>query len=27
LVWQTMNALLFAWGDTWDLLDNECEEE
>jgi hypothetical protein len=27
LVWQTMNALLFARGDTWDLLDDECEEE
>jgi hypothetical protein len=27
LVWQTMNALLFAWGDTWDLLDDECGEE
>jgi hypothetical protein len=27
LVWQTMNALLFAWGDTWDLLDDECREE
>jgi hypothetical protein len=26
-VWQTMNALLFAQGDTWDLLDDECEEE
>jgi hypothetical protein len=25
--WWTMNALLFAWGDTWDLLDDECEEE
>jgi hypothetical protein len=21
-----MNALLFARGDTWDLLDDECEE-
>ena len=27
LVWRTMNALLFARGDTWDLLDDECEEE
>jgi hypothetical protein len=27
LVWQTMNALLFAWGDTWDLLDDKCGEE
>jgi hypothetical protein len=27
LVWQTMNALLFARGDTWDLLDDECREE
>jgi hypothetical protein len=27
LVWQTMNALLFAWGDTWELLDDECVEE
>jgi hypothetical protein len=27
LVWQTMNALQFAWGDTWDLLDDECGEE
>jgi hypothetical protein len=26
LVWRTMNALLFAWGDTWDLLDDECGE-
>jgi hypothetical protein len=26
-VWQTMNALLFASGDTWDLLDDECGEE
>jgi hypothetical protein len=26
-VWRTMNALLFARGDTWDLLDDECEEE
>jgi hypothetical protein len=26
-VWQTMNALLFAQGDTWDLLDDECREE
>ena len=26
-VWQTMNALLFARGDTWDLLDDECKEE
>jgi hypothetical protein len=24
---QTMNALLFAQGDTWDLLDDECGEE
>jgi hypothetical protein len=24
LVWRTMNALLFARGDTWDLLDDEC---
>jgi hypothetical protein len=22
-----MNALLFARGDTWDLLDDECGEE
>jgi hypothetical protein len=27
LVWRTMNALLFAQGDTWDLLDDECGEE
>jgi hypothetical protein len=27
LVWWTMNALLFAWADTWDILDDECEEE
>jgi hypothetical protein len=27
LVWQTMNALLFAQGDTWDLLDDECRKE
>jgi hypothetical protein len=27
LVWRTMNALLFARGDTWDLLDDECKEE
>jgi hypothetical protein len=27
LVWWTMNALLFARGDTWDLLDDECGEE
>jgi hypothetical protein len=27
LVWQTMNALLIARGDTWDLLDDECGEE
>jgi hypothetical protein len=27
LVWQTMNALLFAWENTWDLLDDECGEE
>jgi hypothetical protein len=26
-VWWTMNALLFARGDTWDLLDDECREE
>jgi hypothetical protein len=26
-VWRTMNALLFAQGDTWDLLDDECREE
>jgi hypothetical protein len=26
-VWQTMNTLLFARGDTWDLLDDECGEE
>jgi hypothetical protein len=27
LVWQTMNALLFAQGDTWEPLDDECREE
>jgi hypothetical protein len=27
LVWRTMNALLFAQGDTWDLLDDECGDE
>jgi hypothetical protein len=27
LVWQTMNALLFARGDTWDLLDDKFREE
>jgi hypothetical protein len=27
LVWRTMNALLFARGDIWDLLDDECREE
>jgi hypothetical protein len=27
LVWQTMNALLFARGDTWYLFDDECREE
>jgi hypothetical protein len=27
LVWQTMNALLFAQGDTWDLLDDKCSGE
>jgi hypothetical protein len=27
LVWRTMNALLFARGDTWDLLDDKCGEE
>jgi hypothetical protein len=27
LVWQTMNALLFARGDSWDLLDDKCREE
>jgi hypothetical protein len=27
LIWQTMNALLFAREDTWDLLDDECGEE
>ena len=27
LAWQTMNPLLFARGDTWDLLDDEHEEE
>jgi hypothetical protein len=27
LVWPTMNALLFARGDIWDLLDDECGEE
>jgi hypothetical protein len=26
-VWRTMNALLFARGNTWDLLDDECGEE
>jgi hypothetical protein len=26
-VWRTMNALLFAQEDTWDLLDDECGEE
>jgi hypothetical protein len=26
-VWQTMNALLFAQGDTWDLLDDKCRKE
>jgi len=26
-VWRNMNALLFARGDTWDLLDDECGEE
>jgi hypothetical protein len=26
-VWQTMNALLFALGDTWDLLHDKCGEE
>jgi hypothetical protein len=26
-VWRTMNALLFARGDTCDLLDDECGEE
>jgi hypothetical protein len=26
-VLQTMNALLFAQGETWDLLDDECGEE
>jgi hypothetical protein len=26
-VWRTMNALLFARGDTWDLLDDKCGEE
>jgi hypothetical protein len=26
-VWRTMNALLFARGDTWDLLDDECGEK
>jgi hypothetical protein len=26
-VWQTMNALLFARGDTWDLLDDKNGEE
>jgi hypothetical protein len=27
LVWQTMNALLFAWEDTCDLLNDKCGEE
>jgi hypothetical protein len=27
LVWQTMNALLFAQVDTWYLLDDECGKE
>jgi hypothetical protein len=27
LVWQTMNALLFARGGTWDLSNDECGEE
>jgi hypothetical protein len=27
LVWWTMNALIFARGDIWDLLDDECGEE
>jgi hypothetical protein len=27
LVWWIMNALQFAWGDTGDLLDDECGEE
>jgi hypothetical protein len=27
LVWRSMNALLFAWGDTWDRLDDKCGEE
>jgi hypothetical protein len=27
LVWRTMNALLFAREDTWDLLDDKCGEE
>jgi hypothetical protein len=27
LIWRTMNALLFARGDTWDLLDDKCGEE
>jgi hypothetical protein len=27
LIWRTMIALLFARGDTWDLLDHECGEE
>jgi hypothetical protein len=26
-VWRTMNAILFTRGDTWILLDDECEEE
>jgi hypothetical protein len=26
-VWRTINALLFAPGDTWDLLDDKCREE
>lgn len=25
--WRAMNALLFARGDTWDLLDDKREEE
>jgi hypothetical protein len=27
LVWRSMNALLFAWGDTSDLLDDKCGEK
>jgi hypothetical protein len=27
LVWQTMKALLFAQGDTWNLLDDKCRDE